>query len=68
MMQKIVAAHVKAVDNIKTWFKIPVILTSPVVRLYYQKIIKQFSSDSTVLSFNEIESDVQVQAIGSIAV
>lgn len=67
-MQKIVKAHVGAVDRIKDMVTTPVVLTSPVVRFYYQKLIRQFAFEPVVLSFNEIESNIQVQAIGSIAI
>ena len=67
-MQKIVKEHVRAVDKIRDIVRTPVVLTSPVVRLYYQKLIRQFSTETVVLSFNEIEADVQVQSVGSVAV
>ena len=31
-------------------------LTSPIVRFYYKKLIEQFSADTVVLSFSEINS------------
>lgn len=67
-MQKIVKEHVRAVDKIRDMVHTPVVLTSPVVRLYYEKMIRQFSADTVVLSYNEIESDVQVQSVASVAV
>jgi flagellar biosynthesis protein FlhA len=45
-----------------------IVLTSPVVRFYYHKLIEQFSPDSVVLSFSEIHADVNIQALGTIAV
>ncbi|WP_071433349.1 flagellar biosynthesis protein FlhA [Angelakisella massiliensis] len=45
----------------------PVVLTSQVIRVYVSRMISQFYPDVYVLSFNEITSDVQIQAIGNIS-
>jgi flagellar biosynthesis protein FlhA len=44
----------------------PVILTSPIVRIYFKRLIDQFLPNLTVLSFNEIATNIQIQAIGLI--
>ncbi|MEA5040823.1 MAG: flagellar biosynthesis protein FlhA [Clostridiaceae bacterium] len=67
-MRKIVKEHTRAVDRIRGMVRTPVVLTSPVVRLYYEQMIRQFSAETVVLSYNEIESDVQVQSVASVAV
>ncbi len=67
MMQRIVSAHIKEVEKISEMVRTPIVLTSPVVRLYYRKLIEQFSFDAVVLSFNEIEANVKVVSVGSIA-
>lgn len=67
-VQKIVKAHIKEVGNISEMIKTPIILTSPVVRLYYKKLIEQFVKESVVLSFNEIDSNVKIQSLGMIAI
>ena len=41
-------------------------LPSPVVRVYFKKLVNQFCPDVTVLSFNEIDPTVQIQALGNI--
>ena len=46
----------------------PVILTSPVVRIYFKRLIEQFIPNLTVLSFNEIDANIQIQSIGAIQV
>ncbi len=66
-MQRIVTAHLKEVEKIGEMVKTPIILTSPVVRLYYRKLIEQFTADAVVLSFSEIEANVKVVSIGNIA-
>ena len=44
----------------------PVVLTSQVIRIYLSRLIAQFYPDVYVLSFNEITSNIQIQAIGNI--
>jgi flagellar biosynthesis protein FlhA len=68
MMQKIVTAHLKEVEKVKKVVSNPVVLTSPIVRVYYKKLIEQFSADTVVLSFNEIDSQVNIQSLGMVAV
>ena len=44
----------------------PVVLTSPVIRTYLSRMLSQFYPNLYVLAFNEITSNVQIQAIGNI--
>lgn len=67
-IQKIVTATQTQLDKIKDIIAAPVVLTSPVVRIYYKKLIDQFVPGVTVLSFNEIDNSVQIQAVGNIAI
>ena len=43
------------------------VLTSQVIRIYLSRMIAQFYPDVYVLSFSEITSNVQIQAIGNIS-
>ncbi len=67
-MQRIVKEHLRTVNRIRDLVRTPVVLTSPVVRLYYERLIRQFSAETVVLSYNEIEADVQVQSVANVAV
>ncbi|MFC4802134.1 flagellar biosynthesis protein FlhA [Neobacillus sp. GCM10023253] len=42
----------------------PIILTSPAIRMYLKQIVERINADMPVISFNELESDVEVQNIG----
>ncbi len=44
----------------------PILLTSQVIRIYLSRMVHQFYPDVVVLSFNEITTSVQIQAIGNI--
>ena len=68
IMQRIITAQLKEEERIKAGVDDIVVLTSPIVRFYYKRLIEQFSSQAVVLSFNEIGTDTNVQAVGSISV
>ena len=44
----------------------PLVLTSQVMRIHFYHLIEQFYPNIRVLSFNEVASNVQIQAIGSL--
>lgn len=45
----------------------PVVLVSPVVRMYLKRLTEQALPDLFVVSYNEIEDDVKITAVGAIA-
>ena len=67
-IQNIISSLQGQLDKIKDVIPTPIVLTSPVVRIYFKKLIDQFIPNITVLSFNEIDNTVQIQAVGNIAV
>ena len=52
------------IENMKNHGRTPVILTSPLVRRQFRKITEQISPELAVLSYNEIESNVEVYSEG----
>ena len=44
-----------------------IVLTAPVVRMYYKKITEDYYKDLAVLSYNEVESDLKLQSLGMIS-
>ncbi|WP_442872088.1 flagellar biosynthesis protein FlhA [Agathobaculum sp. NTUH-O15-33] len=67
-IQKIIAATTDKLTQMKKLVQTPIILTSPVVRVYFKKLLDQFYPDVTVLSFNDIDSNVQIQSLGMIEI
>ena len=65
-IQKIIVSTTAELDKIKDIVSELVIVTSPVVRIYFKKLIDQFYQNVNVLSFNEIDNNVQLQALGHI--
>ncbi len=46
----------------------PIILTSPIVRIYFKRLVEQVAPDLVVLSFNEIEPNAEIQSIGMVGI
>jgi len=44
----------------------PILLTSPAIRMYVRQFIEQFAPDLPVLSYNELEPNVEIQSVGVI--
>lgn len=68
VLQNIVNSHMEQENKLKDQLSDLIVLTSPVVRCYYKKLIEQFSSEAVVLSFSEINNDVNIQALGTISI
>jgi flagellar biosynthesis protein FlhA len=45
----------------------PIVLTSPVVRLYFKKLTEQFAPGLVVLSYNELEPGIEIQSLGVVS-
>lgn len=46
----------------------PLVLASPVVRIYFKKLTEQVAPGLTVLSYNELDPSVEVQSIGVVRI
>ncbi|MGO5022873.1 flagellar biosynthesis protein FlhA [Lawsonibacter sp. LCP25S3_G6] len=66
VMQQIMAQLGELRKKFQELSQTPVVLTSQVIRVYLSRLIAQFYPDVYVLSFHEITSNVQIQAIGNI--
>ena len=66
LMQQIVSQLANQMKKFNDLSQTPIILVSQVIRGYFSKMITQFYPGVYVLSFNEITSAVQIQAIGNI--
>ena len=68
VIQSIVSASGAQIEKVRELVPHSVILTSPIVRMYYKKLIDQFYPNVMVLSFSEIDTTVQIQALGNISI
>ena len=60
-IQSIVASATAEINKIKDLVNVPIVLTSPVVRIYFKKLIDQFYPNVAVVSFSEIDNNIQIQ-------
>lgn len=67
-IQSIIGAATKELNKVKDLVQYSIILTSPIVRIYFKKLVDQFYPNTVVLSFNEVETDIQIQALGNIEI
>ena len=43
-----------------------IVITSPIVRMYFKKLTEEYFKDLIVVSYNEVESNVELQSIGMV--
>ncbi len=46
--------------------KNPIIITSPIVRMHFRKLAVDYYKDIIVISYNEVDSDVELQSVGMV--
>ena len=44
----------------------PIIVTSPIVRMYFKKLTEDYIKDLIVVSYNEIDNNVELQSVGMV--
>ncbi|MGN0305579.1 MAG: FHIPEP family type III secretion protein, partial [Lachnospiraceae bacterium] len=62
-IMKSVEAENKKLENMG---KTPIVITSPIVRIYFKKLTEDYYRDLIVVSYNEVEPDVELQSVGMI--
>ena len=55
-------------DKLEELGRTPIIITSPIVRMYLKKLTAEQFRNLHVLSYNEIDSDVELQSVGMVTV
>ena len=46
--------------------KNPIIITSPIVRMYFKRLTEDYYKDLIVVSYNEIEGNIELQSVGMV--
>jgi flagellar biosynthesis protein FlhA len=63
-LQSIFSSLKNLVEKVTGQGKTPIVLTSPPVRRKFKRMIEQIAGDLTVLSYGEVEQDVEIHAEG----
>lgn len=66
--QRVVNALSKELMKFTQTGEQPIVLASPVVRLYFKRLTESFLPDLVVLSYNELESATEIQSVGMVSV
>ena len=56
----------KEVEKLENLGKTPIIITSPIVRMYFKRLTEDYFRDLVVVSYNEIEPNVELQSVGMV--
>lgn len=67
-IQNIIAQLKREVGKLTAIGLQPIILTSPIVRIYFKQLTEQYMPDLIVISYNEIEQSVEIQSIGMVSI
>ncbi|MCM1159986.1 MAG: flagellar biosynthesis protein FlhA [Roseburia sp.] len=54
------------VGKLESLGKAPIIITSPIVRMYFKRLTEDYYRDLIVVSYNEIESNIELQSVGMV--
>ena len=46
----------------------PIIITSPIVRMYFKKMTADYFKDLIVISYNEIDSNIELKSVGVVTI
>lgn len=66
VVQSIAASLMKEIQKFISIGEQPLILTSPMVRMYFKRIAEGVTPGLTVLSYNELDTSIEVQSIGMV--
>ncbi len=64
---KAIIASVEAeVTKLENMGKSAIVITSPIVRMYFKKLTEEYFKDLIVISYNEVESNIELQSVGMV--
>lgn len=58
-----VGTEVKKLEDLG---KMPIVITSPIVRAYFKKLTEDYYRDLVVVSYNEVDSNIELQSVGMV--
>ena len=63
----IMASLETEVAKLENLGKNAIIITSPIVRMYFKKLTEDYFKDLIVVSYNEVESNIELQSVGMVS-
>ena len=66
---KLIMASVETeIAKLENLGKNPIVVTSPIVRMYFKKMTEEYFKDLIVVSYNEIDSNIELQSVGMVTI
>ncbi len=62
----IISSLENEVAKLENLGKNAVVVTSPIVRMYFKKLTSDYFPELIVISYNEVESNVELQSVGMV--
>ena len=66
--QEILSAIAAKLEELSMMDQIPIVLCSPAVRMYVRQMSERYFPNVPILSYNELEADVEIQSVGVVNV
>lgn len=64
--RKLMSSVGNEVQKLERIGKNPIVITSPIVRMYFKRLTEDYYKELIVISYNEIESNVELQSVGMV--
>ncbi len=64
--KSIMASVESEIGKLEKLGKNPIVITSPIVRMYFKRLTEDYYKDLVVVSYNEIDSNVELQSVGMV--
>ncbi len=68
LSQRIFSNLKQEINKLTSMGQQPIILTSPIVRIYFKRLVEQIAPDLVVLSYNELDPATEIQSIGMVSI
>lgn len=66
--QKIINNLSREVEKFTQSGEQPIVVASPMVRLYFKRLTEHFISELVVMSYNELQPSIEIQSVGMVSV
>jgi flagellar biosynthesis protein FlhA len=66
--KEIIQSVQSEIQKLEELGKSAIIITSPIVRMYFKRLTQDYFKDLVVISYNEIDSNVELQSVGMVTV
>lgn len=63
----IMASLGNEISKLENMGRSPIIITSPIVRIYFKKLTEEYYKDLIVISYNEIDTGIELQSVGMVS-